>query len=161
MILISTLILLTSSLAFSSAKTSQLQPEGSLNSRSPTLCTTISGTKCVFPFTYQGIEHYVCTYADSPTPWCATEVQSNGTTIPDKSVFNSLWNTLWLLTGGVTAALAAFPGVLQRIFMHHPLCLRSPVYPQPSDQLLPAHNHNQQPSKHLIIPPQLTPRVVA
>ena len=84
MIQISTLIILTSSLAQCSAKTSQLQPEGSLNSRSPTLCTTISGTKCVFPFTYQGIEHYVCTYAHSPTPWCATQVESNGTTITDK-----------------------------------------------------------------------------
>ena len=84
MIPISSLILITSYLSLSSAKTSQLQREGSLNSRSPTLCTTLGGTKCVFPFTYQGIEHYVCTYADSPTPWCATQVQYNGTTITDK-----------------------------------------------------------------------------
>ena len=81
---ISTMILLTSYLALSSAKTSQLRPEGSLNSRSPTLCTTLGGTKCVFPFTYQSIERYKCTYADSPMPWCATEVESNGTTITNK-----------------------------------------------------------------------------
>merc|ERR1711971_1450914 len=44
-------------------------------------CKTHDGTQCVFPFTYLGVEYYQCTYASSPTPWCATMVDSNGTVV--------------------------------------------------------------------------------
>merc|ERR1719350_671332 len=52
--------------------------------RSPTLCTTLAGEKCIFPFRYEGVVHYQCTHADSPAPWCATQVHSNGTTVTDR-----------------------------------------------------------------------------
>ena len=46
-------------------------------------CETLmlSGAACVFPFSYKGVTHYQCTYADSPVPWCATEVSSDGSVI--------------------------------------------------------------------------------
>eukprot|EP00091_Calanus_sinicus_P025353 TRINITY_DN962_c0_g1_i4.p1 TRINITY_DN962_c0_g1~~TRINITY_DN962_c0_g1_i4.p1 ORF type:complete len:203 (-),score=35.50 TRINITY_DN962_c0_g1_i4:2-610(-) len=39
---------------------------GQLNTRIPNSCSTLTGDKCIFPFTYQGVEYYRCTYADSP-----------------------------------------------------------------------------------------------
>jgi len=53
----------------------------SVSSRVPNPCLTTEGTLCVFPFTYQSVEYYQCTYASSPTPWCATRVDTNGTVI--------------------------------------------------------------------------------
>ena len=53
----------------------------SVSSRVPNPCLTTQGTVCVFPFTYQSVEYYQCTYASSPTPWCATKVDNNGTVI--------------------------------------------------------------------------------
>merc|ERR1712107_439774 len=41
-----------------------------------------------FPFKYEDKEYYQCTYANSPTPWCATKVDPNGQ---------------WLSTTGETA----------------------------------------------------------
>merc|ERR1719439_226796 len=55
--------------------------EVSLSSRVPNPCLTTDGTTCVFPFTYLGVEYYQCTYSSSPTPWCATKVDPNGTVI--------------------------------------------------------------------------------
>merc|ERR1719209_804929 len=55
-----------------------------LNTRVPNPCSTHTGDKCVFPFTYQGVEYYRCTYADSPTPWCATQVDSAGVVVTNK-----------------------------------------------------------------------------
>merc|ERR1712190_5328 len=49
----------------------------SLEQRVPNTCTTLSGSTCVFPFVYNGQTHFQCTYSDSPTPWCATAVDSN------------------------------------------------------------------------------------
>merc|ERR1711963_141941 len=49
--------------------------------RVPNPCLTLSGTRCVFPFKYQGVEYYRCTFDDSPVPWCATSVDSNGTVV--------------------------------------------------------------------------------
>ena len=66
----------------------------SLEQRIPNTCSTRSGQACVFPFKYKGrrkpafliwnimlwfwifkgVEYLKCTYADSPTPWCATKV---------------------------------------------------------------------------------------
>merc|ERR1712107_923753 len=40
---------------------------------------TQDNTVCVFPFKYEDKEYYQCTYANSPTPWCATKVDPNGT----------------------------------------------------------------------------------
>merc|ERR1711936_811625 len=53
----------------------------SVSSRVPNPCLTTAGSLCVFPFSYQKVEYYQCTYASSPTPWCATKVDSNGTVI--------------------------------------------------------------------------------
>merc|ERR1711983_386761 len=44
-----------------------------------------SGENCVFPFKYKGVEYFKCTYADSPTPWGATEVDSSS------NVFTNKW----------------------------------------------------------------------
>ena len=44
-------------------------------------CSTTTGQSCVFPFTYNGATHYQCTYTDSPTPWCATAVDSSGVVV--------------------------------------------------------------------------------
>ena len=32
----------------------------------------------MFPFTYAGVEHSACTWADSPVPWCAVARAANG-----------------------------------------------------------------------------------
>ena len=53
----------------------------SSSQRIPNSCSTQAGTSCVFPFIYSGVTHYQCTYADSPTPWCATGVDSTGTVV--------------------------------------------------------------------------------
>merc|ERR1712013_270265 len=57
---------------------------GQLDTRIPNTCSTLTGDKCVFPFSYQGVEYYRCTYADSPTPWCATQVDSAGVVVTNK-----------------------------------------------------------------------------
>merc|ERR1712198_110473 len=49
----------------------------SLEQRIPNTCSTRSGQACVFPFKYKGVEYLKCTYADSPTPWCATKTDSS------------------------------------------------------------------------------------
>merc|ERR1712165_21878 len=51
------------------------------SSRIPNSCSTLSGTSCVFPFSYQGVTHYQCTYTDSPVPWCATATNTDGSVI--------------------------------------------------------------------------------
>merc|ERR1712233_167234 len=49
--------------------------------RAPNPCLTKANDTCIFPFTYNGVEYYRCTYADSPTPWCATMVDPNNTVV--------------------------------------------------------------------------------
>ena len=49
--------------------------------RVPNPCMTLEGTQCVFPFKYQDVEYYSCTYAASPVAWCATKVDPNGTVV--------------------------------------------------------------------------------
>merc|ERR1711970_1069364 len=56
----------------------------SLNTRVPNPCSTHTGDQCVFPFTYQGVEYLRCTYADSPTPWCATQVDDAGVVVTNR-----------------------------------------------------------------------------
>merc|ERR1719158_2412646 len=51
----------------------------SVNSRIPNTCKTLTSETCVFPFKYQGVTYSQCTYTDSPMPWCATSVDSQGT----------------------------------------------------------------------------------
>merc|ERR1711936_1089727 len=53
----------------------------SLQQRIPNSCSTTTGSPCVFPFTYGGVEYSQCTYADSPLPWCATATQADGSVI--------------------------------------------------------------------------------
>ena len=63
------------------------QPSDRVNglfTRIPNACSTNTGSTCVFPFTYKGVEHYQCTYADSPTPWCATQVDSEGVVVTNR-----------------------------------------------------------------------------
>merc|ERR1712165_148155 len=51
------------------------------NSRIPNSCSTLSGSSCVFPFSYGGVTHYQCTYMDSPVPWCATATNTDGSVV--------------------------------------------------------------------------------
>merc|ERR1719410_1365315 len=55
-----------------------------LLARIPNTCSTREGDSCVFPFTYKGVEHYHCTYADSPTAWCATLTDSEGVVVTNR-----------------------------------------------------------------------------
>merc|ERR1719205_14861 len=55
-----------------------------LLARIPNSCSTRTGDSCVFPFTYKGVEHYHCTYADSPTSWCATLTDSQGVVVTNR-----------------------------------------------------------------------------
>merc|ERR1719327_2452000 len=56
----------------------------SSNTRVPNPCLTKANETCIFPFTYNGVEYYRCTYADSPTPWCATMVDPNNTVVTNR-----------------------------------------------------------------------------
>ena len=55
-----------------------------LQQRIPNSCVTRTGDTCVFPFTYLGVTHSQCTYSDSPTPWCATQTDSEGAVVTNK-----------------------------------------------------------------------------
>merc|ERR1712223_636801 len=52
--------------------------------RVPNPCLTKANDTCIFPFNYNGVEYYRCTYADSPTPWCATMVDPNNTVVTNR-----------------------------------------------------------------------------
>merc|ERR1711971_328646 len=77
------MIVLSSMLALASANPLKFPGKGGLKltQRVPNPCSTLEGTTCVFPFTYDGVEYYQCTYKNSPTPWCATKLDPNGTVI--------------------------------------------------------------------------------
>ena len=77
------IIVLSSILALASANPLKFPGKGGLKltQRVPNPCSTLDGTTCVFPFTYDGVEYYQCTYKNSPTPWCATKLDPNGTVI--------------------------------------------------------------------------------
>ena len=47
-------------------------------------CKAVNGNICYFPFKYKGETHSKCSKADSESPWCATEVDSNGDVIHGK-----------------------------------------------------------------------------
>merc|ERR1712183_308276 len=51
------------------------------HSRIPNSCSTLSGSSCVFPFSYGGVTHYQCTYTDSPVPWYATATNTDGSVV--------------------------------------------------------------------------------
>merc|ERR1719205_483843 len=55
-----------------------------LLARIPNACSTRTGDTCIFPFSFNGVEHYQCTYADSPTAWCATQVDSQGVVVTNR-----------------------------------------------------------------------------
>merc|ERR1712110_1340619 len=77
------MIALSSLLALASVNPLKFPGQGglSLTQRVPNPCSTLQGTACVFPFTYDGVEYYQCTYKNSPTTWCATKLDPNGTVI--------------------------------------------------------------------------------
>jgi len=52
--------------------------------RIPRTCKTTSGDACRFPFKFQGKTYYKCTYASSPTPWCATMVDRSGVVVTNR-----------------------------------------------------------------------------
>merc|ERR1712012_1105352 len=68
-------------LFFVSAASGFNVPGFSSNQRVPNSCSTLTGGVCVFPFIYNGVTHFQCTYTDSPTPWCATAVDSSGVVV--------------------------------------------------------------------------------
>ena len=43
-----------------------------------TLCQTVRGNPCEFPFRYKGVTHSSCTWANSQAPWCAKEIEAGG-----------------------------------------------------------------------------------
>jgi len=49
-------------------------PQFEISNRIPTLCTTLDGDRCIFPFVYKNLTYTKCTYTDSPTSWCAIAV---------------------------------------------------------------------------------------
>ena len=49
-----------------------------------TVCTTEYGQKCIFPFIYDDITYSECTSVDNDHPWCAYEVDSEGTLVGDE-----------------------------------------------------------------------------
>ena len=76
--------------------------------RIPRTCKTTSGDACRFPFKFQGKTYYKCTYASSPTPWCATMVDRSGVVVTNRwpsnlTIFFS--NRFCLYIGGVTVNL--------------------------------------------------------
>merc|ERR1711936_1329863 len=68
-------------LFFVSAASGFNVPGFSSNQRVPNSCSTLTGGTCEFPFIYNGVTHFQCTYTDSPTPWCATAVDSSGVVV--------------------------------------------------------------------------------
>ena len=55
------------------------------------LCTTVSGADsglpCIFPFKFNGIEHFSCTWDMAERdnkPWCSTLVNDTGHHVPGK-----------------------------------------------------------------------------
>jgi len=42
-------------------------------------CSTTAGQACVFPFTYNGVQHTACTLSGFSTPWCSTQTDGSGT----------------------------------------------------------------------------------
>merc|ERR1712193_560253 len=72
-----------------------------LEQRVPNTCTTLSGSTCIFPFVYNGATHFQCTYSDSPTPWCATAVDSN-----NEVVTNGWGDCAVSATSGLSTTLA-------------------------------------------------------
>ena len=57
---------------------------GQWSGRAPANCVTQSGKDCVFPFIYKEVEYYQCTYTDSPTPWCATDIDPAGVVVTNR-----------------------------------------------------------------------------
>jgi len=49
-------------------------------------CETITGRRCVFPFTYKGKTYKSCTLDETSNgkPWCAYETQRDGNAVPNK-----------------------------------------------------------------------------
>merc|ERR1711970_822942 len=52
-----------------------LSQQSSTTPSTSSTCSTVSGSKCVFPFKYKGEVHTACTYSGGfSQPWCSTKV---------------------------------------------------------------------------------------
>jgi len=78
------LLLLLPCLSYSQVKRVNRTRGGILGLRTPRFCLTTSGERCQFPFIFKGQTYSKCTYADSPTPWCATLVDQNYNAITNR-----------------------------------------------------------------------------
>ena len=77
-----------------------------IQTRIPQTCRTTSGDACIFPFTFKGQTFTKCTYANSPTPWCATMVDQSGDVVTNRFVINLIRLLLIsLCTGGAIVTL--------------------------------------------------------
>merc|ERR1712179_819592 len=66
-----------------------------IQNRMPNTCTTSEGERCIFPFVYNGVTHYKCTYSGSPTPWCATAVDRNNNNEDHNEHWRSVQLSRW------------------------------------------------------------------
>jgi len=55
-----------------------------IGNRIPSICLTIEGERCIFPFMFKGQKYNKCTYKNSPTPWCASMLDGNLTVITNR-----------------------------------------------------------------------------
>ena len=59
-------------------------------------CLTVLGEKCIFPFKFNDVTYYECTWDYSNTPWCSTKVDPSGAEIyskdHDSSIFRQSYN---------------------------------------------------------------------
>ena len=66
-------------------------------------CLTESGDKCIFPFKFNDVTYYECTWDYSNTPWCSTEADPSGTNcikigLPGKLILSKrkgLWEIIF------------------------------------------------------------------
>merc|ERR1712232_1469957 len=56
-------------------------------SRIPNSCSTLSGSTCVFPFSYAGVVYTECATVDQSGPWCSTSITAAGEHIPGSEGF--------------------------------------------------------------------------
>merc|ERR1712110_1064525 len=109
--------------------------------RVPNPCLTKANDTCIFPFTYNGVEYYRCTYADSPTPWCATRASPTTRAPPPTSSPPP---------GAPQAPTRMEPTFLEVSLSALPLALVLPQQQPPPHQPPQPHPHPQPPQ----CPPQ-------
>merc|ERR1719318_1212372 len=78
----SLLLLLLPCFCFSQEKI--VKKSGGIELRIPSFCETTSGERGQFPFIFKGQRYTKCTFANSPTPWCATMVDQNDNAVTNR-----------------------------------------------------------------------------